>query len=124
MSKSWRKRLLPWAITLGSLALWQLICVMLRVDVFILPAPTDILASLLEHPGLILGHAAQTLMTTLVGFAIAVAFGLALGILVGASREIYDGLYPIMIGFNSIPKVAVVPVLVIWFGLGTIPAII
>ena len=96
----------------------------LKVDVFILPAPSDIWVSLITYPGLIAGHAAQTLMTTLVGFALAVAFGLALGLVVGASRDIYDGLYPVMVGFNSIPKIAIVPVLVIWFGLGTIPAII
>jgi NitT/TauT family transport system permease protein len=60
----------------------------------------------------------------LVGFAIAVAFGLVLGLIVGSSRVVYDGLYPIMIAFNSIPKVAIVPVLVIWFGIGTVPAII
>jgi NitT/TauT family transport system permease protein len=71
-----------------------------------------------------MANAAQTLFTTLLGFAIAVGFGLLLGLIVGASRTIYDGLYPVMIGFNSIPKVAVVPVLVIWFGIGTIPAVV
>jgi len=37
---------------------------------------------------------------------------------------IYDGFYPALVGFNSIPKVAVIPILVIWFGIGTVPAII
>jgi NitT/TauT family transport system permease protein len=124
MTKTWRRRLIPWSVTLGSLVLWQLVCVVLKVDVFVLPAPTDVVKSLMEHPGMILKESAQTLMTTLIGFAIAVAFGLVLGLIIGASRTIYDGLYPIMISFNSIPKVAIVPVLVIWFGLGTIPAII
>ena len=36
----------------------------------------------------------------------------------------YNGLYPVLIGFNSIPKVAIVPVLVVWFGIGAVPAII
>jgi len=53
-----------------------------------------------------------------------VAFGLALGLILGASRLIYDGVYPIMIAFNSVPKVAIVPLLIVWFGIGTIPAII
>jgi NitT/TauT family transport system permease protein len=43
---------------------------------------------------------------------------------VGWSRTLYRGLYPVMIGFNSIPKVAVVPILVIWFGIGEVPAIL
>lgn len=124
MPRSWRDRLMPWAITVGSIVLWQLVCIVFKVDVFILPAPTDIVASLYAYPWLIISNSAQTLMTTMIGFAIAVAFGLTLGLIVGASREIYDGIYPLMIAFNSIPKVAIVPVLVIWFGLGTVPAII
>jgi NitT/TauT family transport system permease protein len=51
-------------------------------------------------------------------------FGILLGLIVGWSRTIYRGLYPVMIGFNSIPKVAVVPILVVWFGIGEIPAIL
>jgi NitT/TauT family transport system permease protein len=72
----------------------------------------------------ILDNAAQTLFTTVVGFAIAIVFGLVTGVLIGSSSLIYNGLYPVLIGFNSIPKVALVPILVIWFGIGTIPAII
>jgi NitT/TauT family transport system permease protein len=59
-----------------------------------------------------------------IGFLIAVAFGLAAGVAIGSSTLVYDSFYPALIGFNSIPKVAVVPILVIWFGVGTIPAII
>jgi NitT/TauT family transport system permease protein len=54
----------------------------------------------------------------------AVGFGLLLGLTVGWSRSIYAGLYPMMIGFNAIPKVAVVPILVLWFGIGFIPAVL
>ncbi len=119
-----QKRLLPWAITLGFFVLWQLVCVVFRIDVFILPAPTAVIVSLVQYFNPIMANAAQTLFTTLLGFAIAVGFGLLLGLIVGASKTIYDGVYPVMVGFNSIPKVAVVPVLVIWFGIGTIPAVV
>src|SRR5258706_4382260 len=44
--------------------------------------------------------------------------------IIGASRILYDGLYPLMVAFNSIPKVAFMPVIVIWFGIGTVPAVI
>ncbi len=119
-----QKRLLPWAITLGFFVLWQVVCMALRIDVFILPTPIEVVQSLIQYFSPIMANAAQTLFTTLVGFAIAVGFGLLLGLIVGASKTIYDGVYPVMVGFNSIPKVAVVPVLVIWFGIGTIPAIV
>ena len=58
------------------------------------------------------------------GFALAVGFGIVLGLVVGWSRTIYRGLYPVMIGFNTIPKVAIVPILIIWFGIGEVPAIL
>jgi NitT/TauT family transport system permease protein len=49
---------------------------------------------------------------------------MVLGILVGSSRLLYSALYPLLVGFNSVPKAALVPVLVIWFGAGTVPAVI
>jgi NitT/TauT family transport system permease protein len=50
--------------------------------------------------------------------------GLLLGFLIGSSRFMYKALYPLMIGFNAIPKAAFVPILVVWFGIGTLPAIL
>ena len=60
----------------------------------------------------------------MLGFLLAVGFGLGLGLVIGWSRTIYAGIYPLMIGFNAIPKVAVVPILVLWFGIGFIPAVL
>jgi len=59
-----------------------------------------------------------------IGFFLANLLGLTLGVIVGSSALVYHGLYPLLIAFNSIPKVAVVPILVIWFGIGTLPAVI
>jgi NitT/TauT family transport system permease protein len=60
----------------------------------------------------------------IIGFVIAIVFGVVGGVVIGSSPLVYQGFYPALIGFNSIPKVAIVPILVIWFGVGTIPAII
>ena len=117
-------KLLPWVVLIGFFVAWEAVCRVFAVPVFILPAPTQIWAAFVQYFWPIMGHAWQTLMTTLVGFGIAVVFGLLLGIAVGSSRAIYEALYPLMVGFNAIPKVAVVPILIIWFGIGTIPAII
>ena len=118
------KRVLPWIIVVGAVLSWQLFCTALHIQSFVLPKPTDVLAAFMKNPWAVLDNAGQTLMTTLLGFAFAVVFGLLLGLLIGSSKVIYDGLYPIMIAFNSVPKVAIVPVLVIWFGIGTVPAVI
>ena len=58
------------------------------------------------------------------GFALGVAVGVLLGFVIGASRLTYTALYPLMVGFNSVPKSALVPILVVWFGIGTLPAIL
>ena len=124
MNTAVARRVLPWATTLGLVVVWQLACVVLQIDTFILPSPLNVGRSLGQNLGLITTNALQTLMTTIAGFALGVAAGMALGLLLGSSRTIYDGLYPVMIGANSIPKVAIVPILVIWFGIGTVPAIL
>jgi NitT/TauT family transport system permease protein len=106
------------------LILWELVCRAFHVSDFIFPSPSAILLSLRQYAGPISGHALQTFWTTMAGFAIGVGVGLVIGVIVGSSRLMYTALYPLMVGFNSIPKAAFVPVLVVWFGIGTVPAIL
>ena len=114
----------PWLFTVGLFLVWEAACRAFLIDTVILPAPTDIFAATVRFWQPLLRHSLVTLWTTAAGFALAVVFGVALGLVVGWSRPIYRGLYPVMIGFNSIPKVAVVPILVVWFGVGEVPAIL
>ena len=60
----------------------------------------------------------DTLWTTVLGFLLAIVGGLLLGVLIGASPLVYSGLYPLLIAFNAVPKVAIVPILMIWVGVG------
>jgi NitT/TauT family transport system permease protein len=115
---------MPWVVIVVTFVLWEGAVRFFRIEQFVLPAPTAIFAVAWEWRWSILEHSWQTFITTLIGFGIAVIFGLATGIAIGSSSLIYDSFYPALIGFNSIPKVAVVPILVIWFGIGTVPAII
>ncbi|MBP0446024.1 ABC transporter permease [Roseomonas sp. SSH11] len=122
-----RRRLqvaLPWLIIIGTFLLWELVCRVFDIPPFILPAPSAIAQSMVKWWVPLLENSWQTLMTTLIGFALAIVFGLLLGVAIGSSTLLYHGLYPLLIAFNSVPKVAVVPILVIWFGIGTIPAVI
>ena len=118
------ERALPWAIVVGLFLVWELSVRLFSVPEFVLPAPSVIFEAMWTWRGSILENAAQTLFTTVVGFGFAIVFGLASGVAIGSSTLVYNGVYPVLIGFNSVPKVAVVPILVIWFGIGTIPAII
>jgi NitT/TauT family transport system permease protein len=115
---------IPWIFVIGLLAIWELACIALHVPVFVLPRPSQVTVSLYNQFGPIIDNAWTTLLRTLLGFAIAVVLGVILGLAIGSSRLVYRGLYPVLVGFNSIPKVAVVPVFVIWFGIGTIPAVL
>ncbi len=118
------EKLSPWLFTVLLFVLWELACRLFKIDKFILPAPSEIFVAMAQHWKPLLRHSLVTLWTTMAGFAIAVAFGIVLGLVVGWSRTIYRGLYPVMVGFNSIPKVAIVPILVVWFGIGEVPAIL
>lgn len=105
-------------------AIWQAACRLFAIPVFILPAPSDAIGALIgQWPG-IWPNALHTLLVTLVGFGMSVVFGACLGVAVGASALLYRAVNPLLIGFNAIPKVALVPILVMWFGIGTVPAVI
>src|SRR3954462_8307693 len=114
----------PAAFTLALFVLWEIVCKALDVPLTILPAPSDVFGALWQYRKPIIDNSWVTLWTTLAGFLIATLFGLLLGIAVGWHRALYAGIYPVLIGFNSIPKVAVVPVLILWFGIGELPAVL
>jgi NitT/TauT family transport system permease protein len=118
----WRP--LPWLVVLGMFVFWELFVRAFNIQQFVLPAPSAIFQALWQWRWLILDNSWQTLMTTLVGFGLAIVIGALGGIALGSSAVVYDSFYPALIGFNSVPKVAVIPILIIWFGIGTVPAII
>ena len=114
----------PIIFTVALFALWQGACKVFAIPTTVLPAPTDIWAAYLQFQKPIIENSLYTLWNTLAGFALATVFGLLLGVAVGWHRAIYAAIYPVLIGFNSVPKVAVVPVLILWFGVGAVPAIL
>lgn len=114
----------PVATVVGLFLFWEIVCAGFGIPVFILPRPSVIFETLVRLWGPIWQNAWFTLKMTLAGFGLAVVGGLVTGLAIGASRVVYAGVYPVLIGFNSVPKVAVVPVLVVWFGIGAVPAIL
>jgi NitT/TauT family transport system permease protein len=124
MNHARREALLPWLVGIVLLVLWEVGCRAFKVPNFVLPRPSEIAIALAGNFGTLLFHAAHTLWTTAIGFALAIVVGGLLGVFVGASRLVYKAIYPLLIGFNAIPKVAIVPVLVVWFGIGAVPAVL
>lgn len=112
------------ALIAGFFVAWEVLCLALGISDLILPRPSQIVETLIRFAPGIWPHAYQTLWTTLVGFSFGVCIGLTLGVLIGSSRLAYDTAYPLLVGISSIPKVAVVPIFVLWFGAGTVPAVL
>jgi NitT/TauT family transport system permease protein len=117
------ERAMPWVVIIGLLVAWQVIVTGFGVKPFILPAPSVIFETFVNQRGPIMHNALFTLTNALAGFALGIIVGLALGVAIGSSRLAYKGLYPLLVGINSVPKAAVVPILVVWLGIGQLPAI-
>ena len=119
-----RERYAPWLLLVIVLLLWEAICRGFGVSEFIFPSPSRIVQQLWEFRGVIALHAWRTFWVTMVGFGLSIVVGTMLGFLIGSSRMAYAAMYPLMTGFNAIPKAAFVPVLVVWFGIGVGPAVL
>jgi NitT/TauT family transport system permease protein len=106
------------AILVAFLVFWQIAVTLFDVPRYILPTPTEILREIAGAPLWYLDHTLRTLGATVVGFLLAFSVGCAAGIGVVYSRFIENTLYTLIIGLNSIPKIAMAPLLIIWLGPG------
>jgi NitT/TauT family transport system permease protein len=109
---------MPFVFTVGLFVIWEVVCRTLNISSFVLPAPSRVFPILWENYAAIMLNARQTAVTTLIGFAVGTGFGLLMGAVVGSAASIYRAVYPTLVGFNTIPKIALVPIFVVWFGYG------
>ncbi len=114
----------PLVLLLAVLLLWQLVVMLFSVPAYIFPSPTQIAGQFVEFGSALLEAAWKTFWVTMLGFALAIVVGVLLGFLIGSSRLAYTAIYPLMVAFNAVPKAAVVPILVVWFGIGLGPGIL
>jgi NitT/TauT family transport system permease protein len=106
------------------LLIWEIAVRLLDVPDSIVPGPVQITQQYLEFTGPLMDAAWKTFWVTMVGFGISIVVGVLLGFLIGSSRLAYTAIYPLMVAFNAVPKAAVVPILVVWFGIGLGPGIL
>ena len=104
--------------------LWEMVCRAGLVAPIILPAPSDVFVELFNEAGWYASQAWYTLLITLAGFACAVVGGVLIAVALVSSRFFERYFYPLIIAFNSIPKVALAPLFVIWLGTGSEPKIL
>ena len=117
-------RWLPWISTpivlLLVVIIWKLIIVVFDVSEFVLPQPEDVLAAVgdvVQSNGF-WGHVRTTLVETLVGFGIALVLGVALGAVLGRIVWLERALRPVIVASQVVPKVALIPLFIVWFGFG------
>ena len=111
-------RFLPATFFLLVLAAWQIACDLFGVPEFLLPSPVAIIKKIAEVPERMLLHTLATLREVVIGFAIACAGGIVLASVTAHSRLFGRTVFPMLVMSQTIPTIAIAPILVIWFGPG------
>ncbi len=118
-------RVLKVGITLIVLVvIWEIACRAFQVPSYLVPAPSAIAEKLYEKRDLYLGHTWVTLYETLAGFALAVVIGVVAAALIVVVPSVRDVVMPLLLIAQIVPKVAIAPILLIWFGYGLLPKVI
>jgi NitT/TauT family transport system permease protein len=114
----WQRALYPAIGLILILAVWQAYVQLSGISRIVLPSPLDILDVSIRRYDLLLKETWPTLVETVLGFALALAIGIPLAVCVANSRLLNLAFYPILVATQSVPKVAIAPIILVWFGLG------
>ena len=118
MSKRLSSILIPVAFFTFLIAFWQYISASQKVAFWIIPSPLAVLRVFTEHGSLLWSHTRITLYETLIGLSISIMIGVLIAILMDLSAFIRRMLYPYLVISQTIPIIALAPLLIVWFGYG------
>ena len=119
LAVSHRTLVLPAATAFAAMVAWQAVVTYGQISPAILPPPTMVLEQLVTNFWLILKHTIPTTYETLHAFGMSIPLGIALAALMVYSKLAYQALYPNIIFFQLIPKIALAPLFIVWLGIGT-----
>lgn len=119
-----RAFLLALAPALVLLALWEWFVRAFGVDPVFLPAPSRVAKAGFDSAGLLVVAARQTMLEAVLGLALAFAAGVLLGLAIDLSPVVRRTLYPLLVVSQTIPMIALAPLLVLWFGFGITPKLL
>jgi NitT/TauT family transport system permease protein len=114
----------PFGSLLAVVAVWQALVTGFAIKPFILPSPALVLQVIREHFGSLARHAAVTSVETLIGFALSVLVGIPLAVAIVKWRRLEAALYPLIVASQTVPKVAIAPLFIVWLGFGSLPKIV
>ena len=122
------RRLIRWLGPLVTfvllIVLWDLATRVFGWEEWLVPPPRDVAQALWDYRDLLPEHTWVTVWESLAGFALAIAIGIPLGGLIAYSRLMELTVYPILLGLNAVPKIAIAPILILWMGFGPGPKIL
>ena len=116
--------LLPVGFALVTIALWQILCQMLHVPPILLPPPSAVWAVLRDNYGILLNETLPTLSESILGFIVASALGVAIAVALTFSPWVREALYPGIVMFQLIPKIALAPLFIVWLGVGETTSVV
>ncbi|WP_395709562.1 ABC transporter permease [Reyranella sp.] len=124
--KSLRRFEAPWALISGFafFLAWQVAVEAFEVPAYLLPTPTAIVLDMVKHWRLLSEHALITLWEIGLGFVVSILIAMPLAVMFTYSRIFEKLFYPLIVGTQTIPKVAVAPLFLVWFGFGLTPKVI
>ena len=114
----------PVAAVAAVVLVWEGATRMLRVPQFLLPAPSVVGQSLVEHAGLLIANASITTLETVFGFALSVAVGIPLAFAIFLWPPVARSVLPLIVSSQAMPKVAIAPLFLVWFGFGLLPKVL
>jgi len=112
-----------WIAVVLIVGVWQLSCSVFSISAFLLPSPAAIATDLWEHWRYFLPHVGMTAAEILIGFVASILFGVPVAIVLTFSKVLNKALYPLIVGSQVVPKVAIAPVMLAWFGFGMAPKV-
>ena len=118
---TWKKvfiKALPLLTLVALILIWQGWVVVKNTPRYLLPSPVDVARSIQEHWPRLLSHTRVTLVETLLGFGLSVGVGVPLAVAIVYSKWTENMLYPLLVGSQAVPKIAIAPLLLVWLGFG------
>ena len=106
------------------LSIWELLVWFFEVPLWLVPKPTDFLNRFFSDFSLIANHGAATSVTIISGFLLGIFVAVPLALLIVSSNSLQRGLYPVIVFLNIMPKTVIGPILIVWFGIGPLAAVI
>ncbi|KOO41144.1 ABC transporter permease [Priestia koreensis] len=115
---------LPLGVIIALLIIWEVAVSVMGIEEWILPKPHSIFKEVWDVRDLLILHSAQTIYETLIGLALSLGAGILIATLIDMSSKLRQAIYPLLVISQTIPIIALAPLLVMWFGYGMLPKVL